>query len=372
MSIEILDAAHLAGLSRLEGSACFGSAYVSSMVSNQPLAYLDNAKVKMAALVIDGRVLPLVISDDPRGNSNVCSPYAHYLEYAFLEFAKRYRRIPAGLLKGPQSLLAAMLRGGSIDRVVFVNNWMFTTNPRHGLSSAQIAGLTAHLIHHCPDHAIVFRSINPAADAPGLDALRVNRYRFVPSRRVYLLDARDQRFLEHRDVPRDLGMLRKTHYSIVDNPDVIAPQVERMAALYRDLYLGKYTPLNPQYNAAFFALTLKAGFMTYHAFMENGRVDAFVSYFLENGLITSALVAHDRSLPQKLGLYRLAFALLIEEAAKRKVLLNLSAGAGDFKLFRGGRSVQEFDAVYDRHLPPARRLPWGIVRLMTQLGRLLP
>src|SRR5579871_277476 len=173
MTIEILDAADLAGLSRLEGSACFGGTYISSMVRNQPSAYLDNANVKMAAIVIDARVLPLVISDHPRGNSNVCSPYAHYLEYAFLELARRYRRVPAGLLKGPQSLLAAMLRSGSIDRAVFVNNWLFTTNPRHGLSSAQVAATTASLIRQYPDHAIVFRSINPVTDSPGLDALRV-------------------------------------------------------------------------------------------------------------------------------------------------------------------------------------------------------
>jgi len=167
-------------------------------------------------------------------------------------------------------------------------------------------------------------------------------------------------------------MLRKSYYSIADIPEAITPHINRMVALYRDLYLGKYSPLNPQYNADYFALTLKEGFITYRAFMEDGRLDAFVSYFVEDELMTSSLVAHDRNRPRKLALYRLTFALLIEEAAKRKVLLNMSAGAGDFKLFRGAQLVQECDAVYDRHLPVARRLPWVTVNLMTQLGRLLP
>ena len=73
-----------------------------------------------------------------------------------------------------------------------------------------------------------------------------------------------------------------------------------MAVLYRDLYLGKYSPLNPQYNADYFTLTLKEGFLTYRAFVEDGRLDAFVSYFVEDELMTSSLLAHDRNRPRKL------------------------------------------------------------------------
>ncbi len=371
MSIEVLDAVNVAGVPRFDGLPDPASCYIASLVKRGPVSYVDNAKVRMEALVIDEKVLPLVISERVEGNSNVCSAYAHYFEYAFQEFAKRYGRVPLGLLKAPRSLLGALLRSGSIDRVVFVNNWLLTTNPPHGLSSAQIAALTTYLTRRYPDYAIVFRSLNPLSDPRDLDALRANRYRLVPSRRVYLLDARNQRYLEHRDVRRDLGKLRKTQYSIVDIPEVIVPHVARMAALYRDLYLGKHSALNPQYNADFFALTLKDRFMTYRAFVEDGRIDAFVSYFIKDGVMTASLLGYDRNRPRRLGLYRLAFALLIEEAAKRKVLLNLSAGAGDFKMLRGAVPVQECDAVYDRHLPVHRRLPWACVRIATRLGRLL-
>ena len=102
------------------------------------------------------------------------------------------------------------------------------------------------------------------------------------------------------------------------------------------------------------------------------RLDAFVSFFVEDGLMTAALLGYDLNRPRKLGLYRLAFALLIDEASRRKVLLNMSGGAGDFKMLRGAELVQEYDAVYDRHLPFARRLRWGTVYLAAQVGRLLP
>ena len=116
MSIEVLDADNAARLPQPDPA----SRYIASVVGRGPSSYVDNANVRMSALVIDGKVLPLVISERVEGNSNVCSAYAHYFEYALQELARRYRRIPFGLLKAPRALFGALLRSGSIDRIVFV------------------------------------------------------------------------------------------------------------------------------------------------------------------------------------------------------------------------------------------------------------
>jgi len=367
MSIEVLYADSIARLPRPDPA----SRHIASLVRRGPRSYADNANVQMAALVIDGKVLPLVVSERVEGNSNVCSAYAHYLEYALQEFARRYRRVPLGLLKAPSSLLGALLRSGSIDRIVFVNNWLLPTNPSHGLSSAQIGALTAYLTRRYPDSAIVFRSVNPLADRPSLNALQTNSYRLVPSRRIYMLDTASPRYLERNDVRRDLAKLRQTSYSIVDRPEALAPHAPRIAALYRALYFGKYSPLNPQFNPDFFSMSLEERFLTYRALVKDGRVDAFVCYFVTDGVVTGSLLGYDLQQPRNLGLYRLAFALLIAEAAQRKAWLNMSGGAGSFKMFRGAVPVQEWDAVYERHLPVHRRLPWAALRMVAGVGRVL-
>ncbi len=371
MSIEVLDADNMARLPRPDRSPDAARCYIASVVRRGPRAYVDNANVRMDALVIDEKVLPLVISERVEGNSNVCSAYAHYFEYPFQELARRYRRVPFGLLRAARSLPGALLRSGSIDRLVFVNNWLLTTNPSHGLSAAQIAALTVYLTRRYPESAIVFRSINPLADRPGLDALQTNSYGLVPSRRVYMLDTGSERYLERGNVREDLRRLRQTSYSIVDRAQDLAAHAPRIAALYRDLYIGKYSRLNPQFNTDFVSLTLEERFLTYRALIEDGRVDAFVSYFVKDGLMTSSLLGYDLQRPRNLGLYRMAIALLITEAAQRKALLNISAGVGDFKMLRGAAPVQEYDAVYDLHLPIRRRLLWAGIRMAAGLGRLL-
>ena len=370
MSIEVVDAVNLARLAPFDGPAGLARRYLASMITGGPARYIDNAKIHMEALVIEEKILPLVISDESEGNSNVCSAYAHYLEYAFQELARRYPRVPGSLLKPPRFLLGALLRGASIDRVVFVNNWLLTTNPRHGLSAAQIAALSIYLTRRYPGSAIVFRSINPLGDRTGLDALQANNYLLIPSRRVYMLDARDARFLQRSNARNDLKQLRDTPFSIIDDPEILVQHAQRLTTLYRDLYLGKYTPLNPQFNEDFITLTLGERFLTYRALLEDGRVSAFSSYFIEGEVMTAALLGYDLNRPQSLGLYRLAFALVIAEAARRKALLNMGAGSGTFKMFRGAVPIQEYDAVYVRHLPLHRRLAWDAVRTVMRLGAL--
>ena len=77
--------------------------------------------------------------------------------------------------------------------------------------------------------------------------------------------------------------------------------------------------------------------------------------------MTGALLGYDLGLPRKLGLYRLLFALLTAEAADAGLVLNLGGGSGRFKLLRGAMAAEEFDAVYDAHLPPHRRFSWTLL-----------
>jgi hypothetical protein len=267
-------------------------------------------------------------------------------------------------------LFGALLRSASIDRIVYVNNWLLSTNPSHGLSAARIAELTSLLTRRYPDSAIAFRSNNATSDRPGFDALRANRYRFIPSRRVYMLDTSNPRYLERNNSHIDSAVLRNTAYSIVDDPSDLAPHAARFAALYRALYLDKYSRLNPQFNADFFSLILNRRFLSHRAFIKDGCVDAFISFLIEGRTIVGSVLAYDLDRRRRLGLYRMAVALMIAEAARRGALLNLSAGSGDFKMLRGAVPVQEYDAVYDRHLPAHRRFTWSCVASVAGAGRI--
>jgi len=341
--------------------------YVAAMVKYGPTTFVDNADVEINALVVQNKVLPLVVNRGVFGNSDVCSPYSHYVGYTLQELGKRHPHLPSGLLRWCGLSFASALGAASLEKAVFVNNWLLATNPRPALSSDEIRALTAALVARYPDSAIIFRTVNPNLDAVGFEALRQNRYRMVRSRRVYTLDANDKRYLEHRNAKEDLQLLRRTSYERLSN-DSLAVHADRIAQLYRDLYLVKHSRLNPQFNANFVRLTLQRETLTYVALQQGGTLDAFIAYYIREPVLTGAILGYDLKRPRKTGLYRLLIAMFIEEASKRGLIVNLSAGAGGFKMLRGALPVEEFDAVYDHHLSPQRRAVWTALRLSAKFG----
>lgn len=332
--------------------------YLIPLVRNGPTAYVDNADVKLMALTLDTHVLPLVVSEEKPGNADVCSPYSHYVSYTLEEMEKRQSGAAYRFYRPVLLSAARALRAAHVDKVVYVNNWLFATNPSPDLSAGEIADMTEYLSRRYPDHSIVFRSVNRLTHPGFAEALRQCNYRMVASRTVYLLDPSDKAHSSHDNVRRDTRLLKRSAYDAVGPDDLTDADTARMTKLYRSLYLKKHSRLNPQFNERFFALTLKARILDFIALKKEGRVDSFVAYYSQGGILTGVVVGYDLELPIKLGLYRLAFGTLIAEARNRGELLNMSAGAASFKLLRGATPCVEFDAVYDRHLPYYRRVAW--------------
>jgi len=336
--------------------------YLVPMVKEGPQHFIDNADVDMLALKVDDQVLPVVLGREKPGNTCVCSPYSHYIAYAGDELGKLRGGVLGKALRGGLSLMGGIARRCRIDRVVYVNNWLWITNPVVRLSVAQVAAVTDRLRSTYPDRAIVFRNVDRPT-RPGLrDALLACGYGLPASRKIYLFDGTSPASAKHHDIDNDLRLLRKTPYELIGGEHVTEGDVPRLAELYRLLYLEKYNPLNPQFNERFFRLLVLGGVAELTALRRDGRIDAFAMVCQKEGVLTPPAIGYDTGLPRRLGLYRMAVMTLIRDALTRGAVLNLSAGVGRFKMLRGAVPTVECDAVYDRHLDPHRRLPWMLLR----------
>jgi hypothetical protein len=357
--IELLDAD---GFRRAGGE----SAYLEALLRSGPSRYIDNARAEMTAVRIDDAVLPLVRGNPQLRNADSCSPCSHYVRYTLEELLKRHAELPAWPFRTLFGAYGALLRACSFDRVLYLNNWLFATNPHQGLNAEQLRRLTDFLRARFPGHALVQRCVNPRLHPDYRDALAAAGFRMVKSRRVYLLDPRSERFRGSSNAKLDLQLLERGPYEVIDGESIGDAEIPRLAGLYRSLYIDKHSNLNPGLTEDFFALTLRGSDLQYRALKRAGTIDGLIMFFAGDGVLTGAFIGYDRNLPRKLGLYRQLIAILIAEARDRGLLLNLSAGAAEFKSLRGAFPVIEYDAVYDRHLSPRRRLAWWLV---TQQGR---
>ena len=342
------------------------------MTREGPATFVDNAPVEMRLLSAWGTVLPIVVVQPAPGLPDVCSPIARFAGYPSSEIAKRGARcVPPWAQLGLQGL-TRLMRVCLAERNVYVNNWMLATNPDRALSADRYRQLNAFLQSRYPAHAIVHRTVNPYLNRAHFDALRNAGGRMVCCRVVYLVDPTSQRFHRRSNVHADRRHLRTTQYRMVDASGSDAVDTARLAQLYRLLYLEKHCRLNAAFNARFFALLLRTPFFRTELFVRGERIDGFYVTYRDNGCLTAVMLGYDLNLPQSLGLYRLAIMHMLLLAEERGTLLNFSGGAGRFKTLRGAFPVREYDAVFDAHLPPWRRLPWRLAAAEGRLWRSSP
>jgi len=345
--------------------------YLRALVRDGPAAYVENASITMRALGVDDKVVPLVIAEPGRGCTYVCSPHSHFVGYPLSE---RGKRASALAMLGYRALLGpygSLLRACRIDRVVYVDNWLLSTNPTTPLTADQITRITEYLRERYPRHAIVHRTVNPALDPQRHAYLRAAGYRMIKSRRVYLFDPRADGVFRRHDVWKDRKLLRRTLHAVTRANGADAAEASRLNRLYRHLYLDYHCRLNPVYTERFFALLLRDPFFSMFLWRRDEHCDAFSGLFVTNGHLVGMLTGYDRLQSRRDGLYRQVVAHQLVEAQRTGLMLNMSGGAGEFKCLRGAVETVEFDAVYDRHLPAWRRFAWRLVQWQGALWRMM-
>lgn len=318
--------------------------------------------------------IPVLVVEAGREFSDVCCPISRYVNYP-LEEARRWARPwQLALLKAGADLMRLGLMRLGLEQVVYVNNWLLSTNPPLRLNQPQIEALIHWLAGEFSDHAIVYRTVNPELEPELTSDLLAAGCRLLTTRVTYVSDPRQAPFLRHSDVRKDLRLLQTSPYVISDDKTSLSQEdLKRLTDLYQRLYIRKHCHYNSQFHAAYFALLLATPMFRASLFRDpqSGRLDAFSLYMKNGSYLTGCFVGYDQAVPRRLGLYRMALMHKVLLAQRRGLRVNLSGGAGSFKRQRGAQPVREYDALFDRHLPRRRRLPWRFVSLEGRLfGRL--
>ena len=330
--------------------------------------FISNLRTQVELLHHGGLTLPVTVNHAEPDNAWVCSPRSTYCDYA-IEELQRY--LPP-LLAAPLRLLCRAygyaLGMARVDQAVALNNWMLSTNLYPPLDHAALGATIEEARQRWPGHALWLRSLNAHHNQDWLTALVQHGFSLIPSRQVYLFDNLADG--THANLQRDLQLLQKTPLIRMLPADFGADDFERIEALYRALYLQKYSLLNPQYTARFLQTWHAAGLLEFHGFKDqDGEIQTVVGIFRQGRTLTAPIVGYNTTLPQALGLYRLAMACVFDLAIRDHATVNLSAGAASFKRLRGGRPEIEYSAVLTQHLPAYRRTPLAVLqKLLTGIG----
>jgi len=347
--------------------------------NRQSLAYarhaayaIGNVATRIRLLDTGDHLMPVSVNEggERTDNSYVVSPLTTYTGYADYEIGQLGRPCLASPLRHLVREVGGWLERARIDCIVQVNNWLLATNLYpSGWDGADMPTITRLLVDAYPDHAIGFRSLNRYSNAGLITQMEALGYLTIPSRQVYLFDGCDgpgAAYLRRRDSRKDTRLLARTDYVQVPGEALADGDYPRLEQLYNLLYLEKYCPLNPHFSADWMRAGQRDGWLKLTGLRSPaGQIDAVLGWVANELIFTTPVVGYDTSLPQKLGLYRLISQISLEEAVRRRGLLNMSAGVANFKRMRGGQPEIEYSLVFVNHLPRERQRVWRV------LGRLL-
>jgi hypothetical protein len=335
--------------------------------------FVENVGVDLDVVTIGGERVPLTVSTrstTPPGRepeSYVVSPLSHFVHYAREELRELpspvARQTGSALLRG----LDTVLSPARLDDVVIVGNALLSTNLLPDPGEGDVEALTRDLRARFPSHAIAWRSVHGRGSS--LPAtLRRAGYRLIPARSVLFTSTRDGEWLSLRDNRRDAALLDGSGYRAIDAPIAGAtgmsplPVRQRIARLYEQLYIERYSRLNPRYTAGFIGLAQRSGLLRFTLLEQSDpphRIDGVLGTTMAHGYLAAPVLGYDTTLPKERGLYRMLTHLMTRTAHEHGVDLHGSSGVAGFKRNRGAEAEFEYLAVYARHLPFLRRTAWG-------------
>jgi len=182
-----------------------------------------------------------------------------------------------------------------------------------------------------------------------------------PVRVVWLIDDPKRDWLPRRDVRRDRKQLSESgltrgHYTALTDT-----HLDRVMALYRRLYIDRYSRYNPDYRPDYIRAMLADGRLEILTLERDGAISAFCAIHCWGGSLSVPMLGYDDSLSDGDALYRMIMVLPVETAMARALGVNLSAGAARFKRHRGATPHVEYLMIIDDHLPGWRRFGYRAV-----------
>lgn len=344
--------------------------YLTLIIKNGLLHYIDNADAEMYLLVVNDYLFPIVSSNlkpKVKTNSYVCSTTTHYLTYAKDEVKLELK--DKALLKNLSLFLLNIMeyffKKMDFEKAIFVNNLLLSTNLYIDFDPSLIDSITDFLVKKFPDCSIIFKSVNETQNPILYEKLKEKKYKSVFSRQVYVFKHKENNYKKRESLRRDLKLKEKTSYIRKDSNEITEKDHETLKKLYEYLYIDKYSTMNPKFNSKFIDLTIKNPLFTYGVLSKNDEIHAVFGYIKRDKTITTPIFGYDTKIDQKEGLYRLAVLETIQDSIKNDYILNMSSGVSKYKIGRGAQATSEFNMIYCDHLKKKQQIPWKIFEKLT-------
>lgn len=338
--------------------------YLKCLVQHSVSHYIDNISAKVNLLKINDQLFPLLIASNNYEDSYVCSPYGHYISLALESlFLLKNKWLKKAVTYGLKSF-GLLVKAGEINSVVYLNHSLFSTDLQcDALPIEEIERVISVLKNKFPRHAIIFRSLNSQTCPALQNQLQSTGFKLIASRQIYLTQMNDPALFRTRIIKSDLRLWDESACQIIEHKDFTEEDEKRILELYTLLAIDSHSTLNPKINLNFFKLMKKhPTLFKLQALKKGDKIEGVVGYYIKQQTLVCSFFGYDKRKQNKTEIYRLLSTLLLLEAKKKAKIFHQSAGASFYKSIRRAQGLQEYHAVYMKHLPIKQQLTWHAVK----------
>lgn len=334
--------------------------YFSNLIQNTE-SFITNIKTEIGFISLEDNLIPYSINNEEYQNSYVVSPYNHYITYAQEEL-KMLKNKPLELtLKFFLNTFSYISKRAKVNKVIYLNNWLLSTNLFFTLNEEQINELKKALCLKHPQHTICFRSINEGMHKEFKEKLEHHNFRPLPSRYIFfsnpdLLETTKKK--ARKNIKQDGRLLENENIEVINHEDITSNDYCRIKLLYDKLYLEKYSYQNPQFTKKYIEITHKTRTLVYKGIKINGVIEGIFASYIFDGKMANPILGYNTKLPKKTGLYRMLRFLALQKSIDENLIYHQSAGVGKFKSERGAYGYPEYTMIYVDHLPIHRKFFW--------------
>ncbi len=317
---------------------------------------IPNNPASMLTLQLGSRAFPVTVNSGHRNGSYVVQPHTAYVGYPLDEIRQANLGVWAPCGKAALHGVGKLLRLAGMCNVVLLDNFCIATNLHGDWNGEGIPAITQTLSSRFPNHLIGIRSVDPWTCPKLFAALKNHGWLMLPARQVWVVDDMERDWATRNHVKTDRRLFRKSKLLVEDVEELSPQDANRIAKLYKSLYLEKYSDLNPDFSSAWVRLLHDSALVRFRVARDShGLILAFVGCLERSDVLTAPLIGYDRTCSRRAGLYRIANLMLGDYAKERGLRLNGSSGAGEFKRLRGAKGKVDYLACAIDHLPASKR-----------------
>jgi hypothetical protein len=346
--------------------------YFYPLMIHSTSTYIRNVQTEVKILAIDHLLIPFTINHQEYENSYVCSPYNHYITYAKEEVSMLKKPLLEKALKVVIDIVGLVTKLVKINQVIYLNNWLISTNLSPSLNENQIERIKNKLLTLYPNHLLGYRSMNECLNKEMIGTFETSGFLKLPSRFVYIstpevLERAKKKV--RNTLRRDQQLLNNPSVEVIGHEDFTREDLQKAGNLYRQLYLDKYSYHNPQFTEEYIKKTHETHSLHYMGVKVDGVLEGVMASKIINGVMANPIVGYNTALPLELGLYRMIRFLALQESIKHQRYYHQSAGVGRYKYDRGALGFPEYTMIYCNHLSGSTRIFWkALCYLLNSVG----